>query len=224
MSRRRLGFLVTLFAAGALAHPASAATKPLVTDPAGDAVALGKGYDIVSANLTTSGTTGKAGKRPVSTPTTLVASVTLAGAPSTAPGYTVRMRAKTSACDGGAFDWSWTPGNRVIGESDLYVQGCGAKTGLLTRRPYEFVGADVSVAGSTITWKTKLKEFGKDLRLGATFTDFVVYVDQNEPAGNFYGTGIGHDSDLADAGVSLDKLARDTAVDTARSAAKYVLR
>lgn len=216
--------LLVALAATAVASPSWAgAPKPLVTDARGDARVLGADFDITSATITTTGVTKRAGSKVVYTPTSLVASVTVAGTPSRQPGSTVTFYAATSACDSGELVWTWRPGNLALGEGELLVDGCGSSS-TATGGAFEFIGVDVSVSGRTLSWKSRLKDFQGDLPLGSTFTAFRVYTDQNEPVTNYYGTGIGHDEDLGDVGISLDELLTDTAVDTARSSATYVLR
>lgn len=74
----RTGLIALLLAASA-ALPGAAAPKPQITDPAGDGVIPVTGMDIVSATFSTAGTTAKAGRRTVYTPTKLVVAVTFAG-------------------------------------------------------------------------------------------------------------------------------------------------
>ena len=60
----RISRLSLLAAAGVLmasAPTSNAAARPLLTDPKGDAIALGASWDIVSANLYTTGTMKKVG-------------------------------------------------------------------------------------------------------------------------------------------------------------------
>lgn len=63
----------------AFASQATAAPKPQITDPTGDA-ALGAGYDVVSALFSTEGTTTRVGRRTFYNPTKLKVTVTYAGA------------------------------------------------------------------------------------------------------------------------------------------------
>ena len=64
----------------AFATQATAAPKPQIPDPAGDAIGLGAGYDVVSALFSTEGTTTRVGRRTLYTPTKLKVTVTYAGA------------------------------------------------------------------------------------------------------------------------------------------------
>lgn len=70
----RAQIAVAVALAVALAAPVSAAPKPQITDPAGDALLAG-GYDIVSALFSTTGTTVKVGRKTVYTPTKLLVTV-----------------------------------------------------------------------------------------------------------------------------------------------------
>lgn len=205
---RRLALLAAAaLAVTALHQPASAATKPLLSDPSGDAKLLGAGFDIVSADLRTTGTTKKVGKKTVYTPTYLVASLTLAGPPSQQLGSTFTLNASTSACHNGTFAWSYAPGS-VLGDSPLYVTGCGT-TNPGSSEPSEFVaGCYLSIAGNTITWKLKLTELGRDLPLKSTFFDVVAQSNVDEPVFNLFGTNL---------------LEPDSSIDYAETAAVYTL-
>ena len=63
MRPSRLALLAVATTLTLTSHSAGAASAPILTDPAGDAVALGPGYDVVSATVTTTGKTTKVGWR-----------------------------------------------------------------------------------------------------------------------------------------------------------------
>lgn len=186
MPRARLALLAALVSTALASPHAGAATKPLLTDPKGDAIALGNSWDIVSADLVTTGTTKKVGRKSVYTPTVLLASVTLAGPPSTQVGTKVHFRTDISACGGGYIDWSYLPGTKA-GHNNGFVVGCGDP--LVNGQLSERVGDNAVVKGNTITWKLRLKEMGKDLPLGTTFRKPVVSTDVNDPYFGLFGTG-----------------------------------
>jgi hypothetical protein len=212
MRRARLALLAATAAVASGAGLAGAAppAKPLLTDPAGDARVLGAGYDIVSATLTTAGTTKKVGKRSVYTPKDLVASVTLAAPPSTQPGTQIKLSADTTACDGGSFTWYYTPsGGR------LFVYGCGVDDGLGKSESFDL---EPVVKGNTLTWTVSLKEFGADLPLKTLFSNFRAQSDQNDPATGEVGTAL-----VTDFGTIFTEQA-NVSVDTGLSDATYKLQ
>lgn len=215
---RRSPLILLAVAATALAFVPSgagaASAKPLITDAKGDARALGSGYDIVSADLYTTGTTKKVGKKTVYTPTKLVLTTTFAAPPSSTPGATYNVYADVSACDNGSFNWYYQPGNTLYGEGQLYIDGCGESDATGTSM---FVGeAYPVVKGSTITWTMPLKAMGPDLPLGTTFTNFRVYADQNEPVANLVGTTL--------VNAATEEAGLEGTVDTATSKAVYRLK
>ena len=184
-TRRTLAALVLAPAllAAPLAH-AAPSTKPQLTDPSGDALA--PGFDVVSAQLTTTGTTTtrKAGRRTVRTytPKNLVARVTLAEAPSTTPGTSIQLHVDMTACDGGFMEFQYTPGALISAVSeigDVFVSGCGSDSGA---GPSEYIGDVLAeVKGSTISWVMPLTSMGADLPLSTVFSGFKVQADVNEP-------------------------------------------
>lgn len=161
-----------------LAHAAPAA-KPQVVDPAGDALA--KGFDVVSAQLSTTGvhSVRKVGKRTVKTytPKALVATVTLNEPPSTTPGSSVQLWVDSTVCGSSEFEFVYRPGallNTALGSSgDLYVVGCGPNG--------EWLDVAAVVKGNTITWTVPLGQVVPELRAGVTFQNFRLYADVNEP-------------------------------------------
>lgn len=205
---RRL--LLAVAAAGlvlSLMPPAAEATPPLVTDPKGDALPIGAGFDIVSANLYTTGTTKKIGKKNVYTPKYLWATQTMAGPPSTLRGTTMTFHADISACGNGSIDWEYHPGNVILNDSSVLVVGCGTTTAGVTE---ESVAAEFQVVGNTLMWKLRLSDIGnKDLPLGTTFSGFYVSSDVNDPVTNIFGTSL---------------LSPDSDIDYAKSSASYTLR
>lgn len=207
MPTKRLALLLAAVVAAAVPMTAGAAApKPLLTDPAGDARVLGGGFDIVSGNFATTGTTKKVGKKTVYTPKYLLTSLTLAAPPSTTPGMVITFFADSSACDGGTFEWTYRPGNKLFGDGDVFITGCGAP--LATDGPSEIVGTIITVSGNTITWKLALADMGRDLPVGSTFSNFRAYADVNDPS-SFYGTNIGNESGTG--------LGIDTSIDSAKT-------
>jgi hypothetical protein len=93
---------VALLAALAICAPAHAAPKPLpqITDPAGDATAMGPRYDVVSGLFATTGVTTKVRGRRVYTPTKLVVTVTYAGAVAADSYSTQVVSFKVPGCGG----------------------------------------------------------------------------------------------------------------------------
>jgi hypothetical protein len=207
MIRTRLALLAAATAVATAAGLAGAAptTKPQLTDATGDAKALGASYDIVSGLLTTTGktTTKKVGKKTVSTykPTALVAKLTLAGAPVSTTGTVYSFGMSTSACGGGSFSFTYTPG-ALLQSGDLFIIGCGTDSGT---GPAEFM-SDVKavLAGNTITWTMPLADMGSDLPLTSTFSGFSASVDLNDPVFGLIGTG------LTGGSTSIDSATGDT--------------
>jgi hypothetical protein len=156
--------------------------------------------------MATSGTTKKVGKKTVYTPKYLLASLTTAGTPSTSPGTVITYFADSSACDGGTFEWTYRPGNKLFGDGDVFITGCGEP--LATDGPSEILGTEITVKGNTITWKLTLADMGSDLPLGSTFSNFRAYADVNDPS-SFYGTNLGNESAL-----DIDV---DTSIDSAKT-------
>jgi hypothetical protein len=193
MTRTRLALIAaaTAVVTGAGLAGAAPASKPQLTDKAGDAVALGASYDIVSGKLTTTGvtTTKKVGKRKVTTykPKNLVATLTLAGPPSARTGSVYTFGMDTTACDNGTFSFTWTPG-AALQAGDLFILGCGPDSGL---GPSEFMGdVQAAVKGNTITWTMPLSDMGPDLPLNTVFSNFSARTDINEPVFGLIGTGM----------------------------------
>lgn len=217
MRHTRLALLAAVTAAAVAAGVASAApAKPLLTDPAGDVRALGTGYDIVSADLHTTGKTVTVKGKKVYTPTKLLAVVTMAGPVATQAGTQVSFYLDTSACGGGSFEYTYTPGNTLLGEGSLFVSGCGSPLlAPVFPDPSELIdSAYPVVAGNTITWTLDLKEMGSDLPLKSTFTNARVYSDFGDPVLNLVGTQV-----LDEQGLPVD-----SSLDVARSSATYTLK
>ncbi len=186
MKTVRFALLAATTALALTASLAGAAptSRAQVTDPAGDALA--PGFDIVSAQLSTTGATAtrKVGQRVLKTytPKTLVATITLAQPPSTTPGTSIQLHVATTACGGGYFEYQYTPGalvSRVSEPGDLFVSGCGPSSGTGASEYLPDVRAQVK--GSTITWTMPLSDMGSDLPLNTVFSGFRVSADINEP-------------------------------------------
>jgi len=219
MPRTRLALFAATAAVATAAGLAqgAAAPKELVSDPAGDARVLGAAYDVVSANLKTTGTTKKVGKKIVYTPTALVTTVTLAGPPSTTGGSQVAFSADTSACDGGSFTWYYTPGQPGNDAGRVFIFGCGSDVGAGLGKA-ETLAVIPTVSGNTITWTLKLKELGADLPLKSLFSNLQVRTDQNDPVTGEVGTAL-----VTEFGtIFADEL--NASIDTAISDATYKLQ
>ena len=164
---------------------------PQLTDPVGDARALGASYDIVSGLLTTTGTTttAKVGRKMVKTytPKNLVAVLTLAGPPSTQTGSVYTFAMATTACGNGSFQFQFTPG-ATLQSGDLFVTGCGKSTP--ATGPAEFISdVKAQLSGNTITWTMPLADMGSDLPLSTVFSAFTAETDINDPVLGLVGTG-----------------------------------
>ena len=181
------------------AVPAQAAA-PLLTDPKGDARVLGDGFDIVSATLTTKGTTKKVGKKTVYTPTKLIASLTMSGPVSTQAGTHIAFSADTGSCRGGYFEWRYHPGQQVINEGSMYGSTCGEPDA--TGSGEFFDEAAPVVKGNTITWTLPLKSMGDLIEVGDSFRNFEARSDVVEPATGIVGTELAPSSAAIDSAVS----------------------
>ena len=189
MSRRLAAALV---AAAVLVTPelSSAATPaPQIKDAVGDAVGSQASVDIASVLFKTTGitTTRKVGKKRKTTytPTKLVITETLAGAPSTQPGVRYRIEATIDGC--GQLDIYYTNapdgpvGNVWLDcpESDTLGEG-GTLIDMVPK-----------VAGSTLTWELPLKTLPKEARVGSVVSEFRAFTDIGDPVFALLGTGDG---------------------------------
>lgn len=169
--------------AHAAARPAAKAVKPpvlTITDPAGDALATQKSYDITKVTITTKGKGSKASYKPVS----IVLTMTVAGALSTTPGaaYEVDV-ADVSGC--GYANFTYTPGG--LDEGGVFTE-CGSpadETGS-TATLYD---APPTVSGSTITWDVPLSLLSPEFKAGAVFSGISGKANQNDPVFGLIGTG-----------------------------------
>jgi len=210
----RPALALAALAAAVLAHPSSAAAKRhLVTDPTGDALVPLASHDIVSADLATRGTTRVVRGKRVYTPTTLVATVTLAGSP-TVPGLTVHFNDFLSSCDGGFLRFYYQAPAVVpvrdtvsaLHKPPVDLNDCSPGT-LTNSVGYE---ARVSVRGNAITWELPLATIPGKLTPGTGLFNPEVVVYQDEPATGFYTT------DFVTGPANLG-------VDTATSEQRYVI-
>lgn len=175
--------LVIAAVAAVLAFAAPADAKPFTyTDPKGDMPVAG--VDIVSVTYSTTGTTttSKVRGRKVQTytPTHLVVTLGLAGAPVEQPGIKYKVDADVGGC--GVFALSYAPGtvySQSFGPSSLYL-GCGGADPIGGEGQILFPKA--AVKGSTITWELSLKTLPKNVRAGAVFGGLNATVDVVEPA------------------------------------------
>ncbi len=219
MIRTRIALVVAAVAmVGVGSNLASAAptSVPQLTDPSGDARALGASYDIVAGLMTTTGTTTKkkVGRKVVTTykPVNLVASLTLAGPPASTPGSTYNFSMNTTACSGGSFSYSYTAGSLSPSIGDLFISGCGTPgTGT---GPAEFMkDVKAAISGNTITWTMPLADLGSDLPLSTVFSGFTAETDLNDPYFGLFGTGVTSGTPAQGA----------LSIDTASSAASWKL-
>jgi hypothetical protein len=145
------------------------------------------GLDIKSVTMSTTGRTSHRVVRhkrvTVYTPTTLVTRMTLCGPVSSVPGVNYFVKADTSACGNGNFQYQYRTAESSLpselNSGDLFVTGCGKPNAGTTS---EFISdVQATVAGATITWSLPLADLGADLPLGSTFTNFEAHSDYDDP-------------------------------------------
>lgn len=158
--------LLAVLAALAVAAPGTqaAAPKPQIKDPAGDAIALGAGYDIVSGLFKTDGITQRVGRRTVYTPTKLVVVITYAGA----------VPADAYATQAVRFDAPGCPG--------VYLQRFSGGTWGSADCQEESFDFSVKSSGKTVTFTLPFNVLGKrHLFKGAALTGLHTYTAVADP-------------------------------------------
>lgn len=160
----------------ALTTSATAAPKPQITDPAGDAVALGAGYDVVSALFSTEGTTTRVGRRTVYTPTKLKVTVTYAG----------NVAADPYAAQVVSFD---------IGNcSDVYLESYDGGTYGIAGCVTDAFDFSVKKTGKTMTFTLPFSVVGKAyLKKGAVLTGLRTYTAVADPVVGYESQEVGLD-------------------------------
>ena len=162
--------LRSLLAAAALgvlatAVPGSAAPAPQIQDAKGDALDGNGSHDVESV-LFTKTTKG------------FTVTMTLGGPQSNQQGVNYEISAQTADC--GAFTINWSPAILLLpGSRDQVTMNCGAPGA--TGDPFTIINVPPKAKGNTLTWTFNKKQFPKELKDGATFTDLRAGVDQNEP-------------------------------------------
>lgn len=171
MLRRSTVLLAALLAA-ATALPSHAAPKPQITDPAGDAVGMQGGTDIVSVTYATTGI--GSGRKYVAKK--LVVTMQMAGAVITQPGLTYEVQADTGPC--GAVTFTAEQGSPYTAVTGLngWADWGGCNVG---DSNVELLM--VNVKDKTLTWTFSLKLIPKELKLGTVFTNFEARVDPTNP-------------------------------------------
>jgi hypothetical protein len=166
--------LRTLLAATALglvvtAVPGSAAPAPQIVDAKGDALDGNGAHDVQSVLFTR---TAKG----------FTVALTLGAPQTTQDGVTYEITGQTTTC--GTFSIAWSPVT-ALGSRDQVGMGCGADdTGT---GPYTIINVSPKQKGNVLTWTFNKKQFPKELRGGATFTDLRAGVDPNEPVTGILG-------------------------------------
>ena len=177
-------------AAVALAAPSSAASAPAkvaFSDPAGDALATQKTYDITDVLVTSTGTTStkKVGKKTVTTytPKAILVKLTVAGSFATTAGANYEVDLDVAGC--GYANFTYTPG--AISEGGLFTE-CGSpadETGS-TSTLYD---APPTVSGKTVTWQLPLSALSKEFKPGVLLSDIRALAAQNDPVFGIIGAG-----------------------------------
>lgn len=188
MSRRLAAAALVAAAAFAASVPSHAAPAPQITDASGDAVGGQAALDIVTVRFSTTGLTTVTkvrGKRVTTyTPTKLVVTQTLAGAPSTTLGTRYRIEATVDGC--GQFDIYYVNGaSGPTGSAwfDCPEGGLGESGTLLDVVP--------KISGSTMTWELPLKTLPREVKVGSVLSAFRAYTDLGDPLTGILGTGEG---------------------------------
>lgn len=160
----RIQLLAALAALALTAPGAQAAAKPQITDPAGDAVALGAGYDIVSGLFKTEGVTERVGRRAVYTPTKLVVVVTYAAAVPADDYATQAVRFDAPGCTG------------------VYLQRYSGGTWGIADCLADAFDFSVKASGKTVTFTLPFKVLGKaHLFKGGALTGLHTYTAVADP-------------------------------------------
>lgn len=172
--------LAALLALAAFAAPADAAPFSY-TDAKGDMPVAG--VDVVKVTYATQGTKATStvrGRRVTTyTPTHLVVTLELAGAPVDAPGVRYKVEAVVEGC--GAFSVAYAPStvySNLLGPSSLFL-GCGGADPVGGEG--QIIFPKFAVEGSKLVWTTSLKVLPKNVRAGSVFTGHNASVDIVEP-------------------------------------------
>ncbi len=166
---------------------ASAATKPSTltfTDPAGDALATQKSYDITKVSFTTKGVTTKVGKKVTYKPKSIVVTMTIAGDFASLAGAAYGVDVDVAGC--GYANFSYTPGSS-LSEGGLFTE-CGS--------PEDDTGSTATlynqapeVKGSTVTWDFPLSGLSEEFKAGAVISGITAHAVQNDPVFGLLGPG-----------------------------------
>lgn len=171
MRTRLVASVVALLAVTAV--PSQGAMRQLnqVVDPKGDAKANLGFADIVTGRWTT---VGRGDQR------ALVATLTLAGAPRTDPGFSYELSAQVDGC--GPVQFTYRPFSVTgtgLGPKSFYI-GCGAPDDIYgTMSLYDEV--TLTIGGRTITWSVPLIALPREVNVGATYREFGAIADVAEP-------------------------------------------
>jgi len=171
--RTRLAVALAATLALGTAVPSQGAMRPLnqVVDPKGDAKANLGFADILTGRWTTQGT---------GTSRALVATLTLAGAPRTDPGFGYELSAQVDGC--GLVQFAYRPFSVTgtsLGPKSFYI-GCGAPDDIYgTMSLYDEV--TLTIGGRTITWSVPLAALPREVNVGATYREFGAVADVAEP-------------------------------------------
>ncbi|HEX8002218.1 MAG TPA: hypothetical protein VF519_05950 [Mycobacteriales bacterium] len=164
--------LALLVAAAVAAPPHASAMRPFnqVVDPKGDARGNLGFADIVSARWYTTGTGAKRA---------LAATLTLAGAPNTDPGFVYEVGARVDGC--GSVEFRYTPLSveSAYRGPKAFFAFCGAPTSPDPASWQEEV--TLTVTGRTITWSIPLAVIPESVGLGALYSEFDATADAAEP-------------------------------------------
>lgn len=165
---------------------ASAATKPNLlsfSDPAGDALATQKAYDITKVTVTTKGVTTKKGKVVTYKPKSIVVTMTIAGAFTTTPGANYEVDADVAGC--GYANFTYTPG--ALSEGGLFTE-CGSPADS-TGSTATLYDMPPTVKGSTVTWDIPLNALDPSFKQGALLSGISALATQNDPVFGIVGPG-----------------------------------
>ena len=160
---RTVATAVAAIAALSFMPAAGAAPKPQIVDATGDAAA-GAGYDIVSALFTTAGTSAKAGRKTVYTPTKLVVTVTYA---STVPADAYATQVVEFSAPGCEGVYLQTFSGGTFGSADCLED------------PFD---VSVKAAGKSVTFTLPFGVLGKQyLNKGAVLSGLTTYTALADP-------------------------------------------
>lgn len=195
MLRRSALVLAALLVAATQNPSNAAAPKPQIVDPAGDAVGMQGGADIVSVTYATTGV----GSGRAYVPKKLVITMTTAADVFTTPGLTYEVSAMTTSCDVVTFSaQQGTPYSAVVGVNGWAEWGSCTKPTTDGDSSVELI--TVVAKGKTLTWSYSIKMLPKDLKIGTAFSDFEARVDPTNPVVPFPSSLTSTDRGLVDIG------------------------